>query len=124
MAGTFSLQTMRSVEAKALAPERKQSAGARIFGLFLLVVIGIIASWFWDIGTTYLKDTSKGLQLGSWTEFLVRVGLALVVAGVTFVAIYNKVGKSSGESWIPYFLAFQNGFFWEAILEGVSKQAG
>src|SRR4051812_44923234 len=106
MSEVFSVAMMRDVEAQALQSKGKSAAraGARVVGLFLLVALGYIASWFYDKGTTYLADTSKGLQLGTWLEFLVRVVLGLIVAGLIFVPVYNKVRKGTEETWIMYFL--------------------
>jgi len=33
--------------------------------LFLILVAGIMASWFWSVGWDYLHNTGAGLQLGS-----------------------------------------------------------
>jgi hypothetical protein len=49
------------------------------------------------------------------------VVLAFIAAALTFVPIYNKIGQTSEESWVPYFLAFQSGFFWEAALDAVVR---
>ena len=85
--------------------------------LFLLLIAGILAKWFWDIGWTYLRNPEAGLHFGSWTMLAVRLALSIIAAGLTFIPIYNKIGQSTGESWVPYILAFQNGFFWEAALD-------
>ena len=58
-----------------------------------------------------MAKPAAGLAFGSWLEILIRVILSLIAAALTFVPTYNKIGQSSQESWVPYFLAFQNGFF-------------
>ena len=56
--------------------------------------------------------------------FGVRVVLSLIIALLTFVPVYNKIGQSTSESWVPYTLAFQNGFFWHAAYNTIAKQFG
>ncbi len=87
--------------------------------LFFVVLGGILAKWFWAIGWDYLKAPEAGLAFGSLQMLLVRVILALIAAVLTFIPAYNKIGQTTGESWLPYFLAFQSGFFWEAALGDV-----
>jgi hypothetical protein len=95
--------------------------GRKIAILFLLVVVGILANWFWSTGWEYLSDPSAGLSFGPALTVLVRIILAFIAAALTFVPIYNKIGQTSDESWVPYFLAFQSGFFWEAALDAVVR---
>lgn len=89
--------------------------------LFALVVLGILAHWFWGIGWDYLKDPSKGFHAGGWAVFWVRLGLSFIVAALTFVTTYKKIDQNSSESWVPFLLAFQNGFFWEAAFGTLVK---
>jgi hypothetical protein len=98
-----------------------EEPGRKAVILFLLVVLGILANWFWSIGWEYLSDPSAGLSFGPTLTILVRIILAFIAAALTFVPIYNKIGQTSEESWVPYFLAFQNGFFWEAALDAVIR---
>ena len=93
----------------------------RISVLFFLMVLGILANWFWTLGWAYMGDPSAGLAFGSWLEILIRIVLSLIAAALTFVPTYNKIGQSSQDSWVPYFLAFQNGFFWEATFYTLTK---
>lgn len=101
----------------------ENAARTRVVALFALVVVGVLAAWFWDVGSAFIanKAPDKELQLGSWAEVGVRAGLAAIVGFITFPTIYEKIGKSTGESWIAYFLAFQNGFFWQSVFEGVKE---
>jgi hypothetical protein len=94
----------------------------RILFLFLLVVVGILANWFWNLGWEYLSHPDAGLVLGSALEIAVRVFLAFIAAALTFVPTYNKIIEGTDLSWVPFFLAFQNGFFWEATLDVVIRQ--
>jgi hypothetical protein len=102
---------------KILTEERRP----KIVALFLLVVLGILSNWFWSIGWDYLADTSVGFSLGPASAIVIRVILAFIAAALTFVPTYNKIGQTSEESWVPYFLAFQSGFFWEAALDAVVR---
>jgi hypothetical protein len=102
---------------KILDEERRP----KIVVLFLLVVLGILSSWFWSIGWDYLADPSAGFTFGPTLTILIRVILAFIAAALTFVPTYNKIGQTSEESWVPYFLAFQSGFFWEAALNAVVR---
>jgi len=86
------------------------------------VVFGIIVNWFWGIGWTYLADPSKGFAVGPALAVVVRIVLSFIAAALTFVPTYNKINQNTQESWVPYLLAFQNGFFWQAALDAVVKQ--
>ena len=107
-------------------PERgkKIRAGLRIVGLFVLVVVGILAKWFWEIAWKFLADPTAGLAIGPILVLAVRVILAFLIASLTFIPIYQKVGQNTSESWIPFFLAFQNGFFWQATFDAIAAAFG
>ena len=91
--------------------------------LFLMLVAGIMASWFWSIGWEYLHDPSVGLEFGSPTEITVRLVLGItlaphcvqrsagVAAALTFVPVYKEISQAGGEMWVSNLVAFQNGFF-------------
>jgi len=100
----------------------QKQANLRILLLFGLVVVGILANWFWGIGWQYLADPQKGFPLGSAPVIVIRVALSLIAAALTFVPVYKKINQNTSESWVPYLLAFQNGFFWQAALEAITKQ--
>ena len=119
----FNIKKLRSIEARGMSdqPDPQRSAAIRVFWLFLIVVLGILASWFWEIGWAYLADTTKPFQLGPFPAIVVRVILSFIAAGVTFVTMYSKINQNTQESWIPFLLAFQNGFFWDAIFQGVAQ---
>ena len=89
--------------------------------LFLILVAGIMASWFWSIGWEYLHDPSAGLLFGSPTEIVVRLALGIIAAALTFVPVYKEIAQAGGEMWVSYLVAFQNGFFWEAALDAVVR---
>jgi len=89
--------------------------------LFGMLVLGIVANWFWTVGWEYLNDPSAGLQLGSALEIAVRVVLGVIAAALTFVPAYREIAQAGGERWVAYLLAFQNGFFWEAAPDSVVR---
>ncbi len=71
-------RNIHSAELRSLStvvhPDR--SATIRVILLFVIVVLGILASWFWQIGWEYLSDTSKPLVLGPVLAIVVRVILS------------------------------------------------
>jgi hypothetical protein len=89
--------------------------------LFLMLVLGIIANWFWTLGWEFLRDPEGGFSFGTPLEILVRVVLGIIAAALTFVPVYREITKEIGGSWVAYLLAFQNGFFWEAALDAVVR---
>ena len=101
---------------------RIQSVGHNVAALYLLMVVGVLAHWIWSMGWSYLNDPSGGLPIGWPLALGVRVLLAFIAAALTFVPTYNKIIVADGLTWVPYFLAFQNGFFWEAALDAVVSQ--
>jgi hypothetical protein len=93
----------------------------RVALLFGMLVLGILANWFWTVGWEYLKDPAAGLQLGTTLEIGVRIALGIIAAALTFVPAYREITQTGGESWVAYLVAFQNGFFWEAALDAVVR---
>lgn len=53
---------------------------------------------------------------------LARVALGVIAAGLTFIPVCRQIREADAEAWVAYFLAFQNGFLWEAVLSAVVKQ--
>lgn len=98
----------------------RRTANLRVAVLFIVVVLGILASWFWDVGWKYLAAPEQGLNVGPVLAVIVRVILSFIAAAITFVSVYTKIDQNTEESWIPYFVAFQNGFFWDALFQSVA----
>ena len=96
----------------------------KIVLLFVILFLGILANWFWVAGWEYLRNPDAGFVVGPPLAILIRAGLSIIAAALTFIPTYNRIGQPTGESWVPYFLAFQNGFFWEAALGAVAKEFG
>ena len=93
----------------------------RLIFLFAVVVSGILASWIWKIGWAYLKNPDEGLIIGSLLSIAVRFILSLIAAILIFKPTYEKINQSSSESWVPAFVAFQNGFLWQDIVDTIIK---
>ncbi len=126
------ISTMVSMEQNELARRPGQDkennlkeTKLRVGLLFLLVVLGILASWFWEIAWAYLANPESGLVTGSFLSIIVRVLLAFIIAALTFSNIYmaikEKEGEQSAALFIFYLIAFQNGFFWDALLKTVQS---
>ncbi len=122
----FNIQTLKTIEERGIVRKSpglvQTKAQQRIAILFLLVVLGILANWFWVIGWEYLANPSKGLNTGPLLAVGVRIALSFLAAALTFVSTYNKINQSTSESWVPYLLAFQNGFFWQAAFDTIARQ--
>jgi hypothetical protein len=88
--------------------------------LFIIVVVGILASWFWDVGWKYLAAPEQGLNVGPALAIIVRAILSFIAAAITVVSVYGKIDQNTQESWIPCFLAFRNGFFWDALFQSIA----
>ncbi len=118
------IRAMKTTEQEALTRGGKTDGHPllRVFALLAVVIIGIIASWFWVVGSEFLANQAKDKEMawGTWEEFYIRVLLAAIIAIVCFMAIHQKIGQGSTESFVPFFVAFQNGFFWQSLLEGVN----
>ena len=102
-------------------PDLNLRVNYRLIFLFAVVVSGIMASWIWKIGWAYLKNPAEGLIIGSLLSIAVRFLLSLIAAILIFKPTYEKINQSSSESWIPPFIAFQNGFLWQDIVDTIIK---
>ncbi len=121
----FNIATLKTIEARGIenaGGAKETKTKERIMTLFILVVLGILANWFWGIGWEYLANPDKGLAFGSALTIIVRIVLSFFAAALTFVPTYNKINQNTSESWVPYLLAFQNGFFWQAALDAIATQ--
>lgn len=119
----LNINQLRAIEERGLVTSSNlaRSTIMRVAWLFFIVVLGILSSWFWDIGWQYLTDPGQGLPTGPWQAVLVRIILSFIIAATTFANMYSKINQNTQESWIPYFLAFQNGFFWDALFQSVAQ---
>src|SRR4051812_42173281 len=115
------LASLLKTEERALGSARSPRAKARgrVAGLFGMVVLGILAKSFFDTFGGYLRTSHVAVDPPGFGEVAVRVVLALIIAGVTFTSIYSKVNQATSQTNLPYVLAFQSGFFWQALLDSV-----
>ena len=72
-------------------------------GLFAAMLVGIVANHFWTPGFADPVDLA-----GLWRPVL--------VSPIIFMPVYVAATKQP-RGLIPLLIAFQNGFFWQAIFE-------
>jgi type IV secretory pathway TrbD component len=78
--------------------------------LFTGVVAGTIGQWLFDAASHNWNFVWAGLFLG------------LIASFVTFPVIYYNAGLDKTEvTFVKWCAAFQNGFFWPALLEQVGR---
>jgi hypothetical protein len=93
-------------------------AKARVVWLFVVVLFGICAHWAFEyIGAA--REAGTDPTWPSAAEIVAQIIFAGIVGCLIFLNVYDKVKKPTSESWAVYFLAFQNGFFWQALFESV-----
>jgi vacuolar-type H+-ATPase subunit I/STV1 len=86
-------------------------AGLFLLGAFLVMILGMIGKVYYDHLT---RNTVFSL-----TQILVPV----IVAPMVYGAIYGAI-RASTEPVPALILAFQNGFFWQDIFNGLKPPAG
>lgn len=95
---------------------------ARFLTLIVVMLAGVVCSYIFEAakkaGPTINLLEEAGKMLSSS-----RLVMALVVSPIIFNSIYIAIG-SNPQNFGDYLLAFQNGFFWEAILGGLWRQQG
>ena len=101
----------------------------RVGLLFVSVVVGILANWVLGVSFYFLslptdEQTFPTLLslFGPLAGFAVRTLASLIIGGVVFFVIYMRINTNTSESKMTYFLAFQNGFFWQAIFSPLLEQ--
>ena len=82
---------------------------------------GISLNWYWTVGWEYLTNLSAGLQFGEAFEIGVWLAMGVIAGALTFVQAYKEIVSQGGETWMPYLVAFNNGFFREAALDAVMR---
>jgi hypothetical protein len=84
---------------------REQSIAALYnFLLFVMMIAGILANYFW------VNGFGSSLDL---TKFWKRI----VISPIIFLVVYVEAAKQA-RGLVPVLVAFQNGFFWQTILAG------
>lgn len=103
----------------------------RVGLLFSAAVVGILASWFVSIAVTFLglppaeQTFAKLFEAAnvSLLGFVIQVALSTLIVVLIFPLIYVRVGLNTTDApglWI--FLAFQNGFFSDALVGDLVSQ--
>ncbi len=93
---------------------------ARFLTLVAVMLAGVFASYIFEVA----KNAGPTINLPAELAKMIsssRLIMALVVSPIIFNSVYIAIG-SNPENFGDYLLAFQNGFFWEAILSGLSRQ--
>jgi hypothetical protein len=91
----------------------------RLAGLILMTFIGIVASYIFERARSASDPVNLRAILGSmWTsrQFL----MAMVASPIVFNAVYLIIGDLP-QTVADYYLAFQNGFGWERIINGLGS---
>jgi hypothetical protein len=92
---------------------------ARFLTLIVVMVGGVVCSYIFEVAKNAGPTIDVPAELGKMFKSS-RFIMALVVAPLIFNSIYATIGLNP-QTLGDYLVAFQNGFFWEAILYGISK---
>jgi len=104
---------MRGVRGKAIS---EKAAQMNVVKIFICVFLGIVASFVYEYLLKLMPDPSA--EAFNPVLFIVQLLLSLIVAPLIFVSVYKLLDVNTSETWMIYFVAFQNGFFWRDILGG------
>jgi F0F1-type ATP synthase membrane subunit c/vacuolar-type H+-ATPase subunit K len=102
------------------APTETQQSLISFVLVVTVMILGIVSSHIFEKaknasdGKINLKMVLKSMMSDA------RFIMALVITPFIYNSIYLVIGNNP-DSISDYLLAFQNGFFWEAIFEGVFK---
>jgi len=82
--------------------------------LYLVVAVGVFAQFMFG---AILKGEPQ--TLGNFNA--IQLLLALVVGAIVFPTVYRSAGFNRRKPHpIHWFIAFQNGFFWQALLQSIA----
>jgi len=111
---------MRGARGKRIS---EKAAQFNLVILFFCVFLGIFFSFLYEFLTKYIADPSKVVFNSS--IFIAQLLLSLIVVPIIFLSIYKLLDVNTSETWMIYFVAFQNGYFWKDLLgKGVGAAAG
>ncbi len=95
--------------------EKNRRRLRRTLALYFTVALGVLAQFIFG---AYLENSDQALG----TFSLIRIILALVVGAIVFPSIYRSANFERQKPHpIQFFIAFQNGFFWQALLHALAK---
>jgi hypothetical protein len=103
----------------------------RVILLFVAALVGILASRFVSIAVTFLQFPATDQTFGKLMEisgvspvgFLVEFMLSVFIIILVFPLIYVRVGLNTTDApGLWFFLAFQNGFFSDALVGDLVSQ--
>jgi len=83
--------------------------------LYFSVALGVLAYFIFG---DFLKS-SDSTQI---SFNIIKVSLSFIVAAIIFPSVYRSAGLNRRRKHpVQFFLAFQNGFFWQALLTIIAK---
>jgi hypothetical protein len=90
----------------AKASPQRHEGGDWLYGLglFVAMLLGIVANYFWTHGFAGRVN---------WDQ----LARPILVSPIVFMAVYVAATKQPRGA-LPVLLAFQNGFFWQTVLQG------
>jgi hypothetical protein len=95
--------------------------GLRIKGelprTYVAIVLGILAHWVWEVLVTAIR--TEELKFGSWVVVIARIGVAFIVALVTFAAVWKQLENVDPK--LRWFVAVSQGFATDALASPVTR---
>ncbi|MEW6607596.1 MAG: hypothetical protein AB1414_09095 [bacterium] len=74
--------------------------------LYLLMLIGMAAKYFFDA----IGEEGKKIEFNKWQLFR-----PMLVSPIVFLVVYGSIGENT-PLLVNLIFAFQNGFFWQTVL--------
>ena len=120
------LESMIAIEARPLVAAQQPEASARSTArqrvglLYLVVILGVFAKWAFEVAGAYIDNSSAAPTFPGTGAIIARAVIAVIVSAVIFPSVYTKLDTATGDTRMVYFVAFQNGFFWQSLLDAVT----
>jgi len=94
--------------------KRRRKKISHMLVSYLFVTLGILAQFLFG---AYLLGKAQAISELNFLQIL----LALIIGASVFPSVYRSAGFDRKKPHpIQYFIAFQNGFFWQGILQALS----
>ena len=117
------MQASQSTADAAIASAQSQTQvvqnNARFVTLTAVMIAGIVASYIFEAAKKSGPTVNVPAELGKMLTSS-RFIMAIVVSPLIFNSIYLAIGLNP-QNIGDYLLAFQNGFFWETVMYGLSR---